>query len=163
MECITEPIGQILVDKGVLTQLQVRLVLRQQRSSPSHQPFGKLATRMFDVPPADIDAAWTRHYLDRNVRLDLGLCPVEEAVLATVSRRQAWQFKVVPVRWEGPTLVLATTEKWLPRAIRFAQSCLKVPVRVLVAPETAFQERLRQCYAWPAMDQLMGSQCDKWA
>ena len=164
MECFVDTekktIGQILVERGVMTPRQVRLVLHEQGCNPARPAFGELARGMFRVPAAELDAAWVRQYLAGDVRIDLNDYPVDETALTAISRRQAWQFQIVPLGYDGEELVLVTCEKWLPRAVRFAQSTLETsdrPVRVVVTEERSFRARLRRCYAWSAMEELLAS------
>ena len=63
--------------------------------------------------------------------------PTAEAIckdaLLAVSRRQAWQFRVMPLRFEDGELIVATTAEHLARALRFASRCLAVPCYFVIA------------------------------
>ena len=47
------PIGQLLVQQGVLTHKQVQHILEVQRLS--HRPFGDLAERLYGVSPEAVE------------------------------------------------------------------------------------------------------------
>ena len=53
-------LGTILVDKGILTEDQVKAVLNvQQRTG---RPFGLICEQMYDIAPQAIEAAWAEHH-----------------------------------------------------------------------------------------------------
>ena len=53
-------LGQLLVERGMLTEEQVGRVLAQQQETG--EPFGVLAERLFGVEPEAIEEAWARQY-----------------------------------------------------------------------------------------------------
>src|SRR5438552_9568459 len=54
------PIGQLLVEQGVLTPRQVEHILKVQKES--HRPFGDLAERLFGINPRAVEDAWVEQY-----------------------------------------------------------------------------------------------------
>lgn len=127
-------IGELLVAQGVLTEAQVEQALGVQRSVP--EPFGAICERLFGISPEIVEGAWAEQYewltRDWNAQSIEGDSEVRELV----SARQAWQFRVLPVRFEQGALVLATTARFLPRALRFATKVLRYPaIFMLIEPQ----------------------------
>jgi len=127
-------LGQVLVERGVLTAEQVEAVLTAQEAS--RRPFGALAEELFDLPPEVVEQAWASQYEQIAERVDPASENLDQDVLDLVDRRQAWQFRIMPLRREGGELRVATTRLHLPRAMRFAlrhfgQACYFV----LTSPE----------------------------
>jgi hypothetical protein len=126
-------LGDILVDRGVLSAEQRDRVLEQQRISG--RPFGLLSEEMFGVCPRDVEGAWASQYASRAEWIDAGeVEPCPEALNA-IDARQAWQFGVVPVGMDEEGLVLATTEDRLARALRFAGWRVGQPSRFVMCDE----------------------------
>jgi len=68
-----------------------------------------------------------------------------------ISRRQAWQFRVLPLRFDGRELMLVTTRTHLCRALRFATAVMCVPVYLVLATPAALGEALCRHYPLPGM------------
>jgi hypothetical protein len=127
-------IGELLVRHRILTQSQADAALAEQIKSG--EPFGRVCERLFGVPPTLVEGAWAEQYASLVADVDARLDEVESAAEATVTRRQAWQFRVAPLRFEDGELVVATCVPSLPRALRFATSHIASPVFfVLVTPD----------------------------
>jgi hypothetical protein len=137
-------LGDVLVRMGMLSASQRDEVLACQASSG--RPFGALAEELFGVSPRAIERAWASQYAELVGRVDLGAERTEPGALELIDRRQAWQFQVLPVRFEGGDLVLATTEAALPRAMRFAGWALGVPVSFVLAEPAALEAGLQASY-----------------
>lgn len=142
-------LGEILVNRGVLTAEQVTDVLNVQ--STSGTPFGALAERMFGVSPEAIEDAWAAQYARLTRTIDPrteDLCP---EALKLITRRQAWQFRVIPVRFDEAELLIATTQDHLRRALRFATRVLGVPSYFVMAEPVAMGEALCRIYPMDGM------------
>lgn len=111
-------IGEILVKRGVLTQTQCQRVLDEQ--TRCHRPFGELAEVMFCVPPKALEDAWAEQYESVTAHVDPRTERVDPTVLMQLTRRQAWQFRLLPLRMDGSELLICTCREHLPRAVRFA-------------------------------------------
>jgi len=144
-----ERLGTILLKHGQLTATQVSLVLAQQTQSP--RPFGELAQRMFGLDRGAVEAAWVEQYLQYGTEVDLRTQPIDPEVKGVVTRRQAWQFLLLPLRREEGQLILATTAGRLPRAVTFAWRRLREPVRIVVVPQPQLEDYLQTHYPWQAM------------
>lgn len=113
----TVQLGDLLVRHGVLTGDQRDAVLAAQRDRGG--PFGVLAEEMFGVSPAAVERAWAEQYSHFCPHIDPRNYPVQARALEAVTRRQAWQFRVLPLQWQGEELIACTTQDSLPRALKF--------------------------------------------
>ena len=124
-------LGDLLVERGVLTGAQRDAVLEHQRVSG--RPFGLLAEEMHGVDPRDVERAWAAQYAGMAERGDVAGVEPSRDVLAVIEARQAWQFGVMPLRFEDGELMIATTEDRLARALRFAGWRITFPCRFAIA------------------------------
>lgn len=143
--------GDILTTHRQLTAEQVAEILAAQETN--HRPFGQLAQQMFGVTAQAIEAAWVQQYLSYGTRVDLAQQQVDPQVLGVLTRRQAWQLQLLPLRREEGQLLVATCSSRLARAVKFAWRRLGEPVFVLVAPKPQLEDHLHEYYPWPAMQQ----------
>lgn len=137
-------LGELLVAQGLLRECEVEAVLARQRDCS--RPFGPLCEEMFGVDPSLVEGAWVDQYRALSASFDADFARAVPAALALVSARQAWQFRVVPLRLEGETLVLATTPSHLPRAVRFASSVLGVHALFVVVDANELADALHVHY-----------------
>jgi len=142
-------IGDLLVERGILTQEQVRAILEAQKDSG--QPFGVICERLCDVSPDTIEEAWASQYISLTRRIDPAVESIDPAALGLISRRQAWQFRVLPVRWDGRELMVATTATHVRRALRFATRFLGVPVYLVIADPRALGAAMCRHYPLAGM------------
>ncbi len=142
-------LGHVLIEQGVLTERQVECILLRQ--GETGQPFGLLCEEMFHVPPETIERAWAMQYASLTRTIDPAREPMDSAALELITRRQAWQFRVLPIRFDGRELMLATTRTQLRRALRFANNVLGLPVYLVLADTRALGEALCRHYAMPGM------------
>ena len=124
-------IGEMLVSAGLLTVEQTEEILRRQQSHP--EPFGLLAQRMYGLDPQQIEDVWTETTIRMGEIVRPDAAEIDANVLDLVTRRQAWQFRFLPIRLEGDgTLLAATTKQHLSRAVRFATRVLDRPCSFLM-------------------------------
>ncbi len=114
---MTIRLGDLLVRHNCLTSEQRDEILRVQRSSA--RPFGVLAEELFGVSPADVETAWAAQYAAIAPRFDPRSHTIDPGVLGVIERRQAWQFRLIPIRREGDETVFVTSTEDLARALRF--------------------------------------------
>lgn len=141
--------GEILVNRGLLTEEQVETILEEQKRGG--RPFGDLAERLFDVSASAIERAWVEQFALITEHLDPRSQAVDPEVHDRVTRRQAWQFGFLPLRMDGSELVVATTSETLLRAVRFAGWSLSEPVYFVLAEPYELEEALTQHYDFPGM------------
>lgn len=142
-------LGDILIELGVLTAEQSTAVLKEQEHSG--EPFGAICERLFNVDPEAVEEAWASQYAKLSQTIDPRCEAVDPRVLDLVTRRQAWQFRVLPLRFDGRELVMATTRQHLRRALRFATGVIGMPVFLVLAAPEALGEALCRHYPLPGM------------
>lgn len=111
-------LGDLLVKHGVLTAVQRDAVLEAQKLRGG--PFGAVAEEMFGVNPADVEKAWAEQFSAFAMHVDPRASNVNPRALEALSRRQAWQFRILPIDFNGDSLVACTTQESLVRALKFA-------------------------------------------
>ena len=146
---MTMRLGQVLVAKGVLTETQVDTILRKQQHTG--KPFGLLCEQIFGIDPEQIEQAWAVQYAELTRRIDPAQEAIDPHALELVTRRQAWQFRVLPIRFDDGELMMATTSRHLRRALRFATNVIGVPVYLVLTPAEKLGEALCRYYPLPGM------------
>lgn len=141
------PLGEILVEQGVLTKPQVEHLLNVQKAC--HRPIGDLAERLYGIDPRAVEDAWVRQYLDAVGTVDLNDVSVEVDCLRLLNRRQAWQFQMLPANRDGGDLNVATDADNLVRAVNFATQKLEEPVLLLIAERQQLRQFLQHHYPVP--------------
>ncbi len=72
--------------------------------------------------------------------------------IGAVTRRQAWQFAMVPVEMKGDELHFLSTAQFAPRAMRFVRYVLRMRPCVGLVSEITLRDRLIQEFGsdgWP--------------
>lgn len=141
------PIGQLLVEQGVLTDAQVQHILTVQKES--HRPFGDLAERLYGIDPRAVEDAWVEQYLRTVGITDLEEVRVDTDALRTLNRRQAWQFHMLPTNHDLGPLDIATTSENLVRAANFSSRRIDEPVFFLLTEREQLREFLMRHYPVP--------------
>lgn len=149
----TVHLGDLLVKHGVLSAAQRDAVLDAQRSRGG--PFGVIAEEMFGVAPGAVERAWAEQYASMTPRVDPRTFTIPPRVLEMICRRQAWQFKVLPIEMKGGDLIVCTTQDNLARALKFAGWRLGHAVRFLLAEPVALGEAMEQHYPMAGMTARM--------
>jgi hypothetical protein len=145
-------IGQILIEQGVLTEQQVFEIVEAQRVR--RLPFGVLAEQMFDVTIESIEEAWIEQYFRLTGELELREKDIDKRALKLINRRQAWQFEVLPLRFESSgELLMAASRHRLARAVTFAANRLEPVVYFRIARCEQLREFLRKHYPMPEVSE----------
>lgn len=149
-------IGQILVEQGTLSEQQVIEIVEAQRHS--NLPFGLVAERMFDVTVDSIEKAWVEQYCRFTGLLDLDTVEQDQEVLKLINRRQAWQFEIIPVRFENSgELLVAASRHRLHRAVTFVAKRLEASAYFRVVQSDQLRAFLKQHYPLPGVtDAILG-------
>lgn len=145
-------IGEILVRMKVLTTEQVEAVLAEQ--ADTHEPFGTIAERLFEVPSETIERAWIEQTQVRATEFNAER-GIEDDARVLVVRRQAWQFGIVPLRLDDGYLIAATSRRLLPRAVRFATRVLGLPVQFEISDDETLAQLLAHQYPMRGMDKTI--------
>jgi type IV pilus assembly protein PilB len=143
-------LGQILVQEGVLTEHQLSEALAEQ--AQTGEPLGLICERCFSVPPQQVEQAWATQYVGLTREIDPEVEFFEQSALDLVTRRQAWQFHILPIRFDSRELMIATTREDLPRALRFATNVIGVPVYFVITDAHRLGVALSRHYPLPGMD-----------
>lgn len=140
-------IGELLVEQGVLTRQQVKQILQVQKLS--HRPFGDLAERLFGIDPKAVEDAWVEQYLRMAGVIDLEQQKIDSDCLRLLSRRQTWQFHLLPLRRDRDAIRMATDAESLVRSVNFATRSIDEPVYFLIAERQQLREFLMKHYPVP--------------
>ena len=144
------PIGQLLIEQGVLTRQQVDHILAVQKAS--HRPFGDLAERLYGIAPHAVEDAWVEQYVRTAGVVDLEQIRFDADCLRMINRRQAWQFHLLPTDRDERQqhLNVATDADHLVRAVNFASRRIDQAVCFLIADRQQLREFLMKYYPVPA-------------
>ena len=140
-------LGELLVEQGVLTGQQVRHILQVQKLS--HRPFGDLAERLYGIDPKAVEDAWVEQYLRVTGTVDLEEQEIDTECLRLLSRRQAWQFHLLPLSRGEQAVSMATSADNLVRSVNFATRTIDEPVYLLIAERRQLREFLMKHYPVP--------------
>lgn len=142
-------IGQLLVEQGVLSDVQVEHILKVQKQSG--RPFGDLAERLYGISPQAVEDAWVEQYVRTAGVVDLNQIEIDKNCLRLLNRRQAWQFHVLPANRDSDLgeLTVATSPEGLVRAVNFATRSLDEPVYFMLAQRQQLREFLMKHYPVP--------------
>lgn len=146
-------IGELLVAQGILDESQVARVLEIQRGVP--EPFGAICERLYGISPRTIEGAWSEQYARLTRTWSRGDLEFDPTVSDLVSSRQAWQFRLVPIRFDDGALLLATTQRHLARALRFATNVLRYPAVFVILEAADLAAELTERYPMRGMDPSM--------
>lgn len=103
----TRRIGQILVDMGFITDEQQQLLVEEQQQQPGAL-FGKIAEDMGLITDEQLAQALAEQMNMKVVQLaDVSLPP---DIIAKITESMAQLYRVVPVRFDGNTLTVATCD-----------------------------------------------------
>jgi hypothetical protein len=142
-------LGEVLIERNVLTREQVDHVLEEQKRRG--QPFGLICERLYGISPEEVEEAWSEQYARLTRKVDPRFESFDDRALNLVSRRQAWQFRVLPIRFDGDELIVATTRRHLRRALRFATKVIGVPVYLVIADPEPLGEAMCSHYPLAGM------------
>ena len=140
-------IGDILVQLGVLSEHDRKTILDQQRTVA--RPFGELAEKLFSISPDVIEDAWAMQYEQIAGTINPMEFEIEPEASSCITARQAWQFRILPIRFERDELMLATTRQNLPRALRFSATQLSEMCFFVTAEPEHLADALQRSYPMP--------------
>lgn len=143
-------LGDLLVLHGVLTESQRDAVLAEQ--ALTGRPFGDLAERLFSIPQEAIERAWAEQYTQIAPTIDPRAEQADPRAIALLSRRQAWQFRLLPLRFDGLDVLICTTREHLARALRFTTWHLGHHAFFAIAEADALGEALVRHYPIAGLD-----------
>jgi len=110
-------LGELLVEQGAITVSQRDEILTIQSKTP--RPFGVIAEERFGVSPSTIEQAWASQYAMIATRVDPLAFEIKEPLRSLVTKRQAWQFGLIPMQEVEGEIEFVTAMECLSRALRF--------------------------------------------
>lgn len=140
-------IGELLVERGILSDRQVRHIVQVQKATG--RPFGDLAERLYDVDPRVIEDAWVEQYIRISGVIDLDQQKIDTDCLRTLNQRQAWQLQMLPMHRENDELHIATTADRLVRAVNYVTHTMDEPVFLRIAESEQLRTFLMRHYPVP--------------
>lgn len=144
-----QPIGRVLVERGIITEEQLLRVLEVQKRT--HRPLGEICEDLLDVRAKDVERAWTEQYANTTRWIDPGAEPGDPESRKLVTRRQAWQFRVLPMGFDGAELMIVTTKESLVRAMNFATRQLPVQCFFVLCTKEQLGEALMRYFPMEGM------------
>ncbi|MEM7755070.1 MAG: hypothetical protein AAF297_05475 [Planctomycetota bacterium] len=147
---MTVRLGDLLIKRGALTEEQRDSILEHQRRHP--RPFGLLAEQLFGVSPKVVEQAWAEQFAAVAEWVDLSETPTSPECVEMLDRRQAWQFGVVPLRFEDHELVIATSKQHLARAMRFVGWRVEYPARFVLCSSEDLHDALSERFPMAGLD-----------
>jgi hypothetical protein len=141
------PLGEILIEQGILSRKQVDHLLRVQKTC--NRPIGDLAERLYGVSPKAVEDAWVEQYRRTVGIVDLHEVSMDVDCLRLLNRRQAWQFRMLPANRDSGELSVATDADNLVRAVNFSTRKLDEPVLFLIAERQQLRDFLQEHYPVP--------------
>ncbi len=146
-------LGEILVRDGLLTEDQRVEIMEVQKLGA--RPFGLLAEEMFGLSSKAIEQAWATQFSEIADWIDPLDAQIAANALATIERRQAWQFRCLPLWFDRRELLVASDTASLPRAMRFVGWRVPDPCRFLLATPEALTAALQAYYPMGIDDNLL--------
>jgi len=143
-------IGQLLVERGVMSAEQVRQVLELQRKV--RKPFGKLAVDLFGVAESEIWFAWAEQVGQFCPKVDLACEPNDAAVLKLLTPREAWLNHALPLRVDHGELRVATTITDLPEAAVLLRQRTDQPLGFVIADRRQLEQFIVKRYQIVAVE-----------
>lgn len=150
---MTIRLGDLLVKRGVISPAQRDAVLDYQRLTG--RPFGELAEKLYGVREAVVEQAWAEQYASIARQLDPRTEAIDPEVLPLIDRRQAWQFRMLPMRYDARELMVCTTAQHLVRALKFAGWKIRAQCYFVLAEPLALGEALTRHFPMAGMSPEM--------
>ena len=102
------PIGQYLVEKGLLTEEDLKAVLEKQKAEGNTKKFGDIVVEMKLV--SDVDFAKTLAERMNIEYVDLDSAPLLADVVKLIPEQTARKYNVIPVKKIGRRMMVATND-----------------------------------------------------
>jgi len=145
---VQQPLGKILVSKGVISDDQLRIALQEQ--SKTHQPLGRLLVRLGFLSEATI-----RDVLSENLgqeSVDLATIIIDPSALALIPKDIARRYQLLPLSVEqaGHVLTLAVADPDNIIALDQVRALLKDEYRLItqLASESDILRAIDQYYGF---------------
>ncbi len=141
---IARRIGQIFVDMGFITDEQLQLLLEEQQQQPGVL-LGKLAEDMALITDDQLCQALGEQMGMKVVTLAEQQIPPE--LLERLTETMAQLYRVIPVRFDGQTLTVATCDPQNLTVQDELRTFLGYNIEMVVAPEREIKASLERYYS----------------
>lgn len=141
---IARRIGQIFVDMGFITDEQLQLLLDEQQQQPGAL-LGKIAEDMSLITDDQLAQALGEQMNMKVV--SLGDQPVPKELLERLTETMAQLYRVIPVRFDGHTLTVATCDPQNLTIQDELRTFLGFDIEMVVAPEREIKAALERFYS----------------
>ena len=141
---IARRIGQIFVDMGFITDEQLQLLLDEQQQQPGAL-LGKIAEDMSLITDDQLAQALGEQMNMKVV--SLGDQPVPTELLERLTETMAQLYRVIPVRFDGHTLTVATCDPQNLTIQDELRTFLGFDIEMVVAPEREIKAALERFYS----------------
>ncbi len=135
-------LGERLVDRGVITERQLELAMREQKRTGTM--LGEILTSLGFVTQQMLSAALAEQGGVSFV--DLGDRLIPEEVLALVPEGMARRLNVLPLDHQGPELTLAMANIYDIEALGEVEAHTRLRVKVVGAPEEDIHAKISEAY-----------------
>ena len=137
--------GEVLSRFVPISRHDVYEILEEQ--SATRRKFGQIALNWQLCEPQHVWQAWASQLLGRTPRVDLARFGVDSQAAADLPGWVAVALGVVPVRTMDQMLVVAASEKSLPRAAELLTAHTKKPLSFVIADADQVQAAVQRYYA----------------
>lgn len=142
-------LGELLVRQGTLTPQQLSHALDVQAATS--RPLGDLCERLFGIAPAAVSRAWAEQHVALHGEQDLSLDAADGTCIDLLEARQAWQFRLVPLRRDLDAdgighLVVAAGRRDLNKSMTFACRALPLAPAIVIATPDSLRALLTEHY-----------------
>jgi hypothetical protein len=143
-------IARALVEHELLEQAQVDEVLIQQHRD--RRPVAEIVADRFGIDEHDVYQALAEQIIAAAPEVNLVTEELQREALKQVAAREAWDYLLLPLRFEGEELVCATTAETLPSALSLAQAELKVPFRFVLSSVRPLEQFIAERYEFEGVE-----------
>ena len=137
-------IGQIFVDMGFVTDEQLQLLLEEQQQQPGAL-LGKLAEDMALITDEQLAQALGEQMNMKVV--SLGDSPVSQELLDKLSETMAQLYRVIPVKFDGHRLTVATCDPQNLTIQDELRTFLGIDIEMVVATEREIKASIERFYS----------------
>jgi type IV pilus assembly protein PilB len=137
-------IGQIFVDMGFMTDEQLQLLLDEQQQQPGAL-LGKLAEDMALITDDQLAQALGEQ---QNMKVvSLGDAPIAPELLEKLTETMAQLYRVIPVKYDGHTLTVATCDPQNLSIQDELRTFLGIDIEMVVATEREIKASIERFYS----------------
>ncbi len=133
-------LGQILVEQGLVTEIQVAQALEEQRTNSKY--LGRLLIDMGAINESDLVRSLAEQL--GLAYVDLDEVPIDPSAVMRVPESVARRHSALPLGWDGPILIVAVSDPANVMAVDDLRSAARAPIRLVVATPTALEAAINR-------------------